>query len=229
MQLATTGGIGAAPVGVTVPEGLFTATFSFTAGQLANTGSLDATLGRTTSAAITVSDPTPPPVTQIDISGWTLRQASATWSYTFPTNTVLTAGGYAVVGRNATKSAFESHWSVTLAQDVLYFDSVDAFPKINGDETYSLEDAQGNTVDGTTIAMGASAGRNLQRSVPVGAAGNSGSWVDVSASTSNATPGSGQATPSSPTGVYISEFSDASGSGAFVYEFVEVHFDGEPE
>ena len=131
--------------------------------------------------------------------------------------------------RSASKSGFEAHWSVTLGSDVIYVDSTTAgpveVPTINGSETYTLEDDQGVVQDGPTHAMSSSAGENLQRK-PGTAPGNAASWTISSDPATDATPGSGQAPQASPNGIYISEFSDAPGTGNFVYEFVEIHYEG---
>ena len=60
-------------------------------------------------------------------------------------------------------------------------------------------------------------------------AGVAASWMSASATTvSNATPGAGQPAAAGPVGAYVSEFSDALGTGNYAYEFVEVHFDRLP-
>jgi hypothetical protein len=95
-------------------------------------------------------------------------------------------------------------------------------PVINGSETYDLYNAGGTRVDGRTVAMGASAGSTLQRKDPCLNANKSTSWTTSAAST--ATPGSGAAAGCAK-GVVINEFSDAVGTGNFVYEFIELHND----
>ena len=70
--------------------------------------------------------------------------------------------------------------------------------------------------------MGASAGQSLQRKDPCLSATKLSSW-NVGPD-SGATPGSGAATGCGK-GVVINEFSDASGTGNFVYEFIELHND----
>ena len=95
-------------------------------------------------------------------------------------------------------------------------------PQINGSETYSLFNAAGTKVDGATFAMSASGGQSLRRIDPCNAPGSSSSWtIGV---TTTATPGSG-AGAGCAKGPVINEFSDAAGTGNFVYEFVELHND----
>ncbi len=99
---------------------------------------------------------------------------------------------------------------------MLYINTGDEFPAINGDEVFSLASADGEVVDGPSAAL--EAGASLQRVDPSasGAAG----WSSVS--DGNADPGQGAVPGPGHEGPFISEASDASGSGSFVYEFVEV-------
>jgi len=154
-----------------------------------------------------------------DISGWKLVQANATLNYTFPANTIVPRGGYVVVGRNASKAAFESFWGVTLGPNVVYINSGDTMPQLNGSETYTLKDASNSTIDGPTYAHDGTSGDSLERA-NCGAAGNAGTWTKL-ASTSG-TPGTNGLTGCS-LGIFINESSDATGTGNFIYEFVEIY------
>jgi len=158
----------------------------------------------------------------LDISGWTIVQANASSTFTLPAGTVIPANGYLVIGRDATKAAFQSFWGVTLPSNAIYINAAGAFPAINGSETYTLRNAAGTTIDGVTIAMDASAGRSIQRKDPCLAAGLASSWNNLL--WSSATPGSGAAAGCG-IGMVINEFSDALGTGNFVFEFVELHYD----
>ena len=177
--------------------------------------------GVTTSAPVnvTVRNATSP-MTGIDIGGWTITQANATNRFTIPAGTIIPANGYVVIGRKATKAAFEAFWGEPLGGDVVYLNANGAFPQINGGERYTLRNAGGTVVDGPTIAMPSSAGRNVKRNDPCLSAGAASSWT-VSATT-NATPGSSSAAGCAK-GVVINEFSDASSS--FTFEFIELHND----
>lgn len=157
---------------------------------------------------------------QLDISGWKLTQANFTYEYVFPASTYVSENGYVVLARNAGQAAFESYWG-PLGSGVTFIDSANSMPVINGDEVYELFDATGTRVDGTTIAI--ASGQSVQRTDLCGAAGNAASWTVGSDAT--ATPGAG-APATCGAGMRISEFSDASGSGNYVYEFVELYFDG---
>jgi Lamin Tail Domain len=162
--------------------------------------------------------------TSVNVAGWRITQANATNTFTLPAGTTIPAGGYLVVARSATKSAFETFWrgGTPLPANVVYVNSAGVLPVINGDETYTLFNAAGTRVDGATIAVPAGAGSTVQRKDPCLAAGTSSSWT-ITAS-SNATPGSG-AGAGCAKGVVINEFSDAAGTGNFVFEFIELHND----
>jgi hypothetical protein len=156
------------------------------------------------------------------LDGWRLVQAGSTLTWYFPNGTVLPANGYVVVGRNATKAQFEAFWGRTLGPNVVYVNAADAMPQINGSETYSLYNAAGTKVDGTTVAMSAAGGESLQRTKPCSGANKATSWSRVASA--SATPGSGAPAPCGK-GAYIGEFSDALGTGSFAFEFVEIQSD----
>ena len=156
------------------------------------------------------------------LDGWRLAQASSPLTYYFPAGTVLPSNGYVIVARNADKASFEAFWGRTLGPNVTFINSGDAMPQINGSETYTLYSASGSKVDGATVAMGSSGGQSLQRTKPCTGANKAGAWSRV-ASTS-ATPGSGAPAPCGK-GAYIGEFSDALGTGNFIFEFVEIQSD----
>ncbi|HEX7183442.1 MAG TPA: hypothetical protein VF756_16535 [Thermoanaerobaculia bacterium] len=160
--------------------------------------------------------------TGFDVSGWRINQTNSTANFTLPAGTRIPDNGYLIVGRDATQSAFEAFWGAPLPSGAVYVDSAGAMPVINGDEYYNLYNAAGTRIDGRTIAMSASAGNTVQRRDPCLSSSKSASWT-VSAS-SNGTPGSG-AGAGCGKGVVINEFSDATGTGNFVYEFIELHYD----
>lgn len=174
-------------------------------------------VGTSTAVSVTVNNPT-----GTDISGWTVTQANATVVYTIPAGTVIPANGYVVIGRDATKAAFQTFWGVTLGSNVIYLTTAGAFPQINGSENYTLKNASGTTIDGPTISTSSSANQDLRRIDPCTAANITSNWT-VGATTL-ANPGSG-AGAGCAKGVVINEFSDAAGSGNFIYEFVELHND----
>lgn len=173
-------------------------------------------IGTSTAVTVNVSNGVP-----VDVSGWTVTQANATLNFAIPAGTTIPSRGYVVIARNATKTQFEAFWKVTLAPNVVYINSADKMPQINGSENYSLKNAAGTKVDGATVSMDASAGFSFQRSA-CGASNSLSSWTKV-ASTSG-TPGAGGLTTCAK-GVFINEFSDALGTGNFIYEFVELFND----
>src|SRR6266542_3146977 len=173
-------------------------------------------VGISATVNVTVSNGAP-----VDVSGWTLTQANATLTYTIPAGTVIPSKGYLIVARNATKSAFQTFWGRTLASNVVYINSVDHMPQINGSETYTLKNAAGTTIEGTTVAMDTNAGFDFQRAT-CGAIGTLSSWTHVAAG--SATPGTGGLNGCNR-GAFINEFSDAIGTGNYVYEFIEIYND----
>jgi len=173
-------------------------------------------VGTSAARSVTVSN-------GISVAGWRVSQANATLDYTIPAGTVIPVNGYLVIARSATKAAFQSFWGVTLASNVVYVDSADTMPQINGSETYTLYNASGTKVEGPTYGMSSSAGQSLRRKDPCNTIGSSASW-NIGATTL-ATPGSG-AGAGCAKGIAINEFSDAAGTGNYVYEFVELHNDG---
>src|SRR3954471_22021514 len=178
----------------------------------------DAALNAGTSPAlsVTVSNGVP-----VNIGGWTLTQANATLTYTIPTGTTIPSKGYLIIARNATKSAFQTFWGRTLAANVVYINSADTMPQINGSETYTLRNSSGTLIEGTTPAMDSAGGFSFQRAT-CGAIGTLSSRSHVT--WSSATPGTG-GLATCGRGAFISEFSDTLGTGNYVYEFVELFND----
>ena len=158
------------------------------------------------------SSTTDAPVVEVDLSGWTIEQANSARTFTLPENTLVPAGGFVVVGRNASRAQFEAYWGL-LGDDVVYLNAGDEFPAINGDETFTLRDDGGASVDGPTPAI--QGGDTVQRNDLAAA----GSWTIEAEG--NADPGVGHPDPGAA-GVFLTEASDATGSGNFAYEFVEL-------
>ena len=134
----------------------------------------------------------------------------------------MPAKGYVIIGRNASKAAFEAFWGVTLGSNTTYVNSADGMPQINGDEDYTLYNPGGTKLDGRTVAMAASAGETLQRKNGCGVSTKATSWTRLGSTAAN--PGSG-APADCGKGLYISEFADAAGTGNHIYEFIELHID----
>lgn len=161
----------------------------------------------------------------IDLSGWQLVQEHSHQEFTFPAGTILQPNGYLIVARNADKDEFENFWRISLPENCVFINAhsiVDGygFPQINGDETFKLLNNASQLIDGETVAI--SSGKSVQRKTPSSPPGDPQSW-DIRPD-DEATPGSGVGSLSGA-GVVINEFSDTSGTGNYVYEFVELFFD----
>ena len=84
----------------------------------------------------------------LNISGYKVVQTNAAATYVIPAGTIIQPGGYVIIARNTTKAGFETFWGVTLPTNIIYFNTLDATgvaPKINGSETFTLQNAT-NTV-----------------------------------------------------------------------------------
>jgi beta-lactamase superfamily II metal-dependent hydrolase len=164
----------------------------------------------------------PGPGPSADVGGFRLDQKNSTSSYTLPAGTRIPENGYLIVARSASKAAFEAFWGVSLASNVAFLNSSGALPVINGDENYTLVNASGTTIDGQTVNMTAGGGSSFKRKDPCNNPALAASWTVTTSG--SATPGSG-AGAGCAKGVVINEFSDATGTGNYVYEFVELHYD----
>jgi hypothetical protein len=163
----------------------------------------------------------------LDISGWKIEQQNSAATVLLPPDISLRPKEYLIIGRDSDQEAFEAFWGVTLGPDVQYIRSTSLsggqeFPTINGGETYTLKNTDDLIADGPTIAI--ESNQSVQRLNPADPAGQIASWLVTDAS--GASPGAGAGTPSNA-GVVINEFSDASGSGNYVYEFIELYYDAE--
>jgi len=93
----------------------------------------------------------------------TFAADAPTLNYAIPAGTTIPSRGYVIIARNATKAAFQTFWGRTLASNVIYINSGDTMPQINGSETYTLFNAAGSAVEGATVAMDTSGGSSFQR------------------------------------------------------------------
>jgi hypothetical protein len=219
VALSVEGDLASTPTEVLVPPFGTGASFEVAAGRKIGTGRLLATFGRTLEDPLEVL-PVPGP-DEIDVSGWRLVQTDSARTFTIPPGTRLRRGASLVLARKAPQASFEAFWAAALGPDTVYFDSGDKFPSLNGDETFTLLDADGAVVDGPTPKL--VAGRNWRRK-PGTPAGLASSWIDVAAIPGGATPGR----PEGGVGdgvVRITEIADPPGTGQFVDEFVEISWD----
>ena len=106
-------------------------------------------------------------------------------------------------------------------EGVVYVNAAGAVPQINGDEYFELKDDTSAVVDGPTYALSASGGESYQRIGPDETAAGGWSVVGDSAATPGTVTYTGGVMP-----IFISEISDATGTGAYVYEFVELYCAG---
>jgi hypothetical protein len=221
INLAST--IGTVPATVDVAENESVAQFTLLTGAVAGVGTVTATLGGDVVADVEIVDPSN---FSADLSGFRVVQTNSTngaqKTFTLPANTIVPVGGYVVIGRDAARAAFETFWG-PLGEDVVYVDGND-FQSLNDEgKTFELRQPNGTVIDGPTIPHVQA--KSIQRVVPVLDAELDDAWVTGEDEPGAATPGAGQAA-GGDRGCYVSEVSDASGTGNFIYEMVEIHCDG---
>jgi len=135
-------------------------------------------------------------------------------TWTFPEDLVLSGGGILVVARDASLDEFEAYWG-PLPVGAVYLSTgaqSSGAPIINGGETFSLEDPAGRVIDGPCPTM--SAGFSIHREPE-------GGWQEAPADA--ASPGRAEAGFAGQ-GLIITEITDALGTGAYRFEFVEVAY-----
>lgn len=160
---------------------------------------------------------------RIDLSGYRIenRELSTVQMSVIPDGIELEPGQMLIVGRFAGPAEFENFWGVVLGDDVVYITNADSnrVPIVNGGEKWALTDPSGSTVvDGVTIT--GSSGKSYQR-IEADSASYRSSWSELA--DTDATPGSTDL-PNGNVGLVISEWSDASGIGNYIYEFIEIYY-----
>jgi hypothetical protein len=160
----------------------------------------------------------------VDVGGYLLENdqgdGTTPQAGVLPSGTLVAAGSTIVIARNCTQAEFEAYWGVTLPQTTLFFMSGNAntgVPVINGGERWRIYNAVDAPADGFTVP--GETGKSYQRRQATGP-DTMGAWAVGPESA--ATPGTSDLGPSDR-GVFISEWSDASGTGNWVYEFVEIY------
>ncbi|MBU0677537.1 MAG: lamin tail domain-containing protein [Verrucomicrobia bacterium] len=161
----------------------------------------------------------------LDISGYKLLQQNSALTYTFPAGTFVAPTGYVVIARDAGQAAFETFWGVSLGRRVTFINGSNGMPQINGAEIYTLEDATAAVLDGPTPAGVNPSGNSVQRNSASADSTLVASWTEVASTNGN--PGGGGVGPGTE-GLVINEFSDALGTGNYIYEFVELYYDSSP-
>jgi hypothetical protein len=153
-----------------------------------------------------------------DVGGWRLTQYNSTQNFTIPAGTTIPANGILVIGRNADAAAFWNTWGRQPDANVVYVNSGNKVPQLNGDEVFDLFDAEGTLIDGTTgvPVKGSNAYQRLDAAVSAAEASN---WRTVPAA--QATPGSSDMILGNK-GPVISEIAENS---SYIYEFVEIFCD----
>ncbi|MBN1476562.1 endonuclease/exonuclease/phosphatase family protein [Candidatus Sumerlaeota bacterium] len=166
----------------------------------------------------------------IDVSGYTLEQITPDAAITFPAGTEIASRGFLIVGRDASRAAFESFWGVTLGSDVVYISGMDViggngFPVINGDEQFLLLDDGGLPLDPPSGHLPTSPiadESSYQRSATDGTA-----FTQLPEASAN--PGAFTGIVAETGEVVITEIGDAAGTGNYVYSFVELYHDATAE
>jgi hypothetical protein len=159
--------------------------------------------------------------TSLDISNYMIFQTSSDLMYSIPAGLSVEPGGYVIISRDSDKDNFEGFWGVVLPLNVVFINGDNNFPSINGEETFDLQDDSGLIIDGPT-GQSMEAYSTVQRLHTTYDPTLLDSW-SINPD-SYATPGSG-AVGDGTAGLVINEYSDASGTGNWRYEFIELYFD----
>jgi len=162
-----------------------------------------------------------PSETPLDISNFVIYQTSSDQNFILPENTTINPGDYLIIARDSKKENFESFWGVSLGSNICYINGENSFPSINGDETYEIRDKNNTIIDGPT-GQPLVTYHTIEKINTTLDSTNPNSW-NIS-SDNYATPGHG-ASGDGSAGLVINEYSDASGSGHWRYEFIEIYYD----
>jgi len=156
--------------------------------------------------------------TPVDLSNFRLQQTGALLQKTIPAGTLVPHGGFLIVARNATQAEFETFYGTTLGTNTRFVNGGNAFPVIDGGETFTLFDSQSVLVDGQSIAEPAGGLRTFSR-VNCGLAPSlTTSWSSVATSTAAASPAKGPL-PTGQNRICVSEIADATNTK---FEYVEI-------
>jgi len=163
----------------------------------------------------------PPSGTLLNISNFTIYQTSSDQNFILPENTIINPKEYIIIARDSNQADFESFWGVSLEPNICFINSENTFPSINGDETFELRDENNTIVDGPT-GQPMVTYHTIERINTTADPTNPNSW-NISADI-YATPGQG-AVGDGSAGLIINEYSDASGTGNWRFEFIELYYD----
>ncbi|MHC1737095.1 MAG: endonuclease [Ignavibacteriaceae bacterium] len=144
-----------------------------------------------------------------NLGGYHLHQIASIVDFTIPANTIIPPKGFLIIGRNSTQTAFETFWNQTMNPDnVVYVNSGEIIPLINGSEQYQLRDASSNNVDPLSAFSFIAITQN-NRVYRTGFGNTSSDWVLTGYS--SATPGALE--NDSPLPVELTSFTASVGKG----------------
>jgi len=155
---------------------------------------------------------------RVDLSGFRIEQTGSLLQKFLPAGTLVPHGGFLIVGRNATQAQFEANYGVVLGPTVRYVNGGNAFPIIDGGETFTLFDTQSVLVDGQSIAQPVGGLRTNARVRCDLAAPLAASWSSVATSNAAASPGRGPL-PTGQNRICVTEVADSVNTA---FEYVEI-------
>ncbi|HSR51145.1 MAG TPA: endonuclease/exonuclease/phosphatase family protein [Acidobacteriota bacterium] len=170
-------------------------------------------------------DDSPVPMGEpLDASGLTIEQSGGRVELELPQDTQLAPGTIVVIGRKSSREEFEAFWG-PLPSQAVYFNGHelaggDGFPIINGSERFRLVGRDGQPLSDFLPSDSTPARHTYQRRSTADPA-----FDRLPNPRSSATPGryDGQRTGTGT--LLVSEFSDAPGSGNWIFEFIELLYD----
>ena len=154
----------------------------------------------------------------VDLSGFRVEQTGSLIDSFLPAGTTVPHGGFLIIARNATQAQFEANYGITLDSNVRFLNGANAFPQIDGGETFALFDNQGVFIDGRSIAQPAGGLKTFSRVSCGLVASAAASWTQVATSNAVASPGKGPEN-TGQSRLCISEIADSANSN---FEFVEI-------
>jgi len=155
----------------------------------------------------------------LDVSGFRIEQYGSAHTYVLPANTEIQPNGFLVVSRNMAKSAFESLWDVTLADNVTFVNSGGSVPMINGDESFEVFDTSNAVAASRTATDSMNAEDGVIERSATNASGPQ-AWIDHN-EYGQAYPGQADYAPNG-VGLVITKFGEPSD---FNGEFLELFYD----
>jgi len=155
---------------------------------------------------------------QVDLSGFRVEQTGSLIDSTLPAGTLVPHGGILIIARNATSAQFQANYGITFDSNVRFLNGANAFPQIDGGETFALFDSQGVFIDGRSIPQPAGGLKTFSRVNCGLVASAAASWTQVATSNAVATPGTGPEN-TGQSRICVSEIADSANSN---FEFIEI-------